>query len=402
MEKGVRQSVMLLIATFSGAVLNFVASVIDTDVLTPAQYGDVRYVLNVIQLVSWIVLFGVFMSGSRLLALSDDREYSARVRGALLVFLTVSSLLLMSATAFAGLFHTGALRLLFFCSVPVAIYPLFTGFMNTTAQGDNHIGRLSLARVLPVVCYIPIALFFYGRHDRVGPQTVLCLHWGICTVVLLGVILSARPSFRNLGPVYRALGKENAEYGNQLYWGALVMVATNYLSGITLGLFNPGDNTDVGFYTLSLSLAQPLAYLPGIVGTAYFRSFAHEKRIPDRVFVNTLAVALVSCIGFIVLIRPVVNMYDESYFPVARYAALLSAGFCIHGIGDMINRFLGSHGQGLIIRNSSILCGAVKIAGSFLLVRLWNVNGAIVTMLLSSTAYTVSLLLEYRSYVRDN
>ena len=89
---------MLYVATFLGAILNFVASKINTDFLSPDEYGDVKYVLNIIQLVSWVVLFGWFLSGSRLLALSDDRESSARIRGALVSFLGLAMLLLMTAT----------------------------------------------------------------------------------------------------------------------------------------------------------------------------------------------------------------------------------------------------------------------------------------------------------------
>lgn len=46
----------------------------------------------------------------------------------------------------------------------------------------------------------------------------------------------------------------------------------------------------------------------------------------------------------------------------------LSVGFSIHGFGDMINRYLGSHGQGVSIRNSSISNGVFKLFGYTVLV----------------------------------
>ena len=177
------------------------------------------------------------------------------------------------------------------------------------------------------------------------------------------------------------------------------MVATNYIAGVTLGWFND-DNTNVGFYTLALSFAQPLSYLPGIVGTAYFKRFVNETRIPAKVFSLTIVLTLMTCLGFVILVRPVISLFNESYGIVARYASLLAVGFSIHGVGDMINRYLGSHGQGISIRNCSFACGAVKIVGSFLLVWLWNVNGAILTLILSSIVYTLTLFVEYRSFVK--
>lgn len=383
-----------------GAVLNFVASKLNTDVLDPIAYGDVRYVLNIIQLLSWVVLFGWFMSGSRLLALSDDPRRSARIRGALIVFLGVAVALLVLLTLGAGLFHTdnAQVRTLFFCSLPVCLYPLLTNYMNTTAQGDNHIYRLALARVLPVACFIVLALIIYPRIEAT-PTRVMWLHWGVCSVVLILLIASTRPSFRTLSPIFADLQRENRDYGIQLYWGSLAMVATNYLSGVTLGLFDD-NNAAVGFYTLALSLAQPISYLPGIVGTAFFKRFVNERCIPRKVLLFTLAMTAASLVAFVLLIRPVVSLYDVSYSVVARYAALLAIGFSIHGMGDMINRYLGSHGQGRSIRNSSFLCGAVKIIGSLLFVWLWKVEGAILTVILSSTVYAVSLFFDYRAYVK--
>ena len=400
MEKGRKQIIVLYLATFSGAILNFVASKVNTDFLSTSDYGNVRYVLNNIQLFSWVVLFGWFMSGSRLLALSNDSKSSARIRGALILLLSVSAVMLMMITLTAGLFHSGngTVRTLFFCAIPVCIYPLLTNYINTTAQGDNFIGRLALARLLPVLCYIPVALFLF-RHYGADSRTVIWLHWGICSAVIILIIITTRPVFSDLKPVFRSLGEENRSYGIQLYWGSLAMVATNYLAGVVLGLLDQ-DKSNVGFYTLALSFAQPLSYLPGIVGTTYFRRFAHEERIPGKVFAMTIFITVVTCIGFIIFVHPVMKLYNESYGIVARYASFLAIGFSFHGVGDMINRYLGSHGQGHSIRNSSFLCGAVKIAGSFLLVWLWNVNGAIITMILSSAVYSLSLFAGYRSFVK--
>ena len=402
LSKSKKQVIALYAATFLGAVLNFVASKVNTDVLDPVSYGNVRYVLNIIQLLSWVVLFGWFMSGSRLLALSDDRTRSARIRGALVLFLLFASVLLAVLTLTVGLFHhaDATVRMLFFCSLPVCFYPLLTNYMNTTAQGDNHIYRLALARVLPVACYIPVALWLYGRYGA-DSRTVLYLHWGICCAVLVVIIASTRPSFRRLKPIVADLRTENRSYGLELYWGSLAMVATNYLAGVTLGQMGD-DNSGVGFYTLALSLAQPISYLPGIIGTTYFKRFVHESRIPPRVMLVTVAVTLASCLGFILVIKPIVGLYDSSYAVVAIYAAWLAVGFSIHGIGDMVNRYLGSHGQGRSIRNSSFACGAVKIIGSVLLVWLWDVPGAVATVILSSSVYTLTLLMHYGRYVKTD
>ena len=70
------QVLYLYVATFLGSLLGFVTSIVNTRFLTEAEYGDVRYVQNLITLFASLLLFGYFLSGSRLLALSGTKEYS--------------------------------------------------------------------------------------------------------------------------------------------------------------------------------------------------------------------------------------------------------------------------------------------------------------------------------------
>ena len=189
------------------------------------------------------------------------------------------------------------------------------------------------------------------------------------------------------------------DYGIQLYWGSLVMVATNYLAGISLGIFNE-DNTEVGFYTLAMTVTSPLTTLPAIIGTTYFKQFATQDKIPDKVMKFTILITVISCLCFIILIKPIVTfLYSEEYEKVGTYAIWLSVGYGIHGIGDMINRYLGSHGQGKSIRNSSIANGIFKIFGYTVLVYLWNTEGALLTNVLCSFIYTIMLFYYYRIFI---
>jgi O-antigen/teichoic acid export membrane protein len=147
-------------------------------------------------------------------------------------------------------------------------------------------------------------------------------------------------------------------------------------------------------------LTTPLSYLPGIVGTSYFKQFANQDRIPLKVIKYTLLLTLISCVVFVLLIRPVVDfLYRESYYIVGTYASWLAIGFCIHGLGDMLNRFLGSHGQGVAIRNASFSCGIIKIFGYIVLVYFFDINGALITNIVSSIIYCLVLVHYYRRFV---
>lgn len=402
MAKSRNQVIYLYLATFLGTLLGVVASIINTRYLSPEYYGDVRYVQNIINFIASLLLFGYFLSGSRLLALSNDKMRSSSIRGVMVIILLVCVLILMIGVFATAVIHINnpAIYNLFLTSIPVCAFPLLNNYVNTTAQGDNHIGRLAVARLLPTALYIPIAYCVYANFGATSNRMML-LQWGLYTVILILVVISTKPRFINLKNVFRDLNEENKRYGIQLYYGSLAMLATNYIGGVTLGVFN-NDNTNVGFYTLALTITSSLSMLPGIVGTTYFKQFATMDNIPPKVMKATILITLITCIAFIAFIKPVVTfLYSDSYKIVGVYASWMSVGFCIHGISDMLNRFLGSHGKGIPIRNSSFICGSIRVIGFTLFVYLWNINGAVLTNILSSTVYVLVLVYYYVKTLKE-
>lgn len=404
LSKQNKQVAFLYISTLGGTLLGVVSSIVNTRFLDTAAYGDVRYIQNIISFVASLLLFGYFLSGSRLLALSQSEEKSRRIRGCMVIILAITSFFLLLSCLIMYIAHRNSkpeTAFLFIVSLPVCFYPLFSNYINTTAQGDNHIGRLSAGRLLPALVYIPIAYLLYSTYGASSIRMIL-LQWGVYTVIYATIIISTHPSFHNLRPISKELRQENRSYGFHLYVGSLFMVASGYLAGISLGLFNK-DNIEVGFYTLALTITSPLATLPGIIGTTYFRKFATEPKIPDKVMRLTLLISVMSCILFILVIRPLVTLlYSERYFTTGIYASWMAIGFSIHGFGDMINRYLGSHGQGRSIRNSSILNGVFKIVGFTFLVYVWGAAGAIATNIICSTLYCLTLIYYYRKFIRNN
>ena len=403
LSKQNKQVILLYTTTLLGTLMGFVSSIVNTHYIDPNDYGDVRYVQNIISFIASLLLFGYFLSGSRLLALSRHEMHSRKIRGAMVLILIAAGGILILSTFTCYFIHRNRpdLAFLFIVSLPFCCNALLANYINTTAQGDNHIGRLAFTRLVPTAVYVTTAYFVYSRTGATSVKMIL-LQNGIPTLFLIGVIASTKPLFRNLKPIFQELNRENKDYGFQLYLGSLAMIASNYLAGISLGNFN-ADNTEVGFYTLALTVTTPLSMLPAIIGTTYFRKFATEPRIPTKVMKYTLFLTAVTCILFALLIRPMVFfLYSERYAKVGVYASWLSIGFCVHGIGDMMNRFLGSHGQGKSIRNAIIANGIFKIIGFTLLVYIFNTPGALATQVFCSCLYTSMIYYYYRKFISSD
>lgn len=376
-------------------------SVLNTRNLSVAEYGDVRYINNFMNFFASIFLFGFFVSGARLLAISKYREERKQINGAMILVLAIASLatiLCMIICYFAhNLWFDANTAPLFLISLPISIAPLFLNYVNNTFQGENRIISLSIARCLPSILYLVIAYFVYQQVKATSTLMIL-LQNGLILIVLAINIICTKPSFKNMRATFRTLINENKRYGIHVYWGSVFAVSFGYFAGIFLGIFSE-NNADVGFFTLASTIAAPLAILPAITGTSYFREFANQTKISNKLLWATLAISLVSFVAFDLVIYPVVRfLYEPSYVSVASIAIYLAVGTIIHGFGDMFNRFLGAHGYGKALRNGALSCGLVLMIGNVFFVYLWGIDGAIITRILSSSFYLLSMVWYYRKF----
>ena len=138
------------------------------------------------------------------------------------------------------------------------------------------------------------------------------------------------------------------------------------------------------------------------MGTTYFKQFAQQPRIPRKVLWVTFLATAATCLAFVLLIKPlVVFLYTEQYRAVGVFAQWMSLSFCLHGLGDMFNRYLASHGQGRPVRNASLASGIVKLVGFTLFVWLWDTTGALITLTASEAVYFIMLWISYESSVNQ-
>ncbi|MBO6254304.1 MAG: oligosaccharide flippase family protein, partial [Bacteroidaceae bacterium] len=149
-SKSRKQVVVLYFSTLFGVLIGMLVSILNTRNLAPSEYGDVRYVNNIIQMLSSIFLFGYFVTGSRLLAIAKSEEEAAQIRGGLVTILGMTVALMMVCMVACGLIHHYVLHRdyawLFYTVIPVCGSVLLLNYMNTSAQGDNSIYSIAAAR----------------------------------------------------------------------------------------------------------------------------------------------------------------------------------------------------------------------------------------------------------------
>ena len=163
------------------------------------------------------------------------------------------------------------------------------------------------------------------------------------------------------------------------------------------------DNTQVGFFMLALTICSPLLVIPSVLGTIFFKQFATIQTIPKKVFSFSILSTFVALVVFYALIEMVIiTFYTEDYITVSDISKYLIIAFIFHGLGDLFNRFLGAKGKGKLLRNAAYMVGIINVLGYTILVKLFDLNGAIITKILASGLYMIVMCVYYFNFIKKN
>ena len=110
--------------------------------------------------------------------------------------------------------------------------------------------------------------------------------------------------------------------------------------------------------------------------------------------------ALVVFYAFIEMV--IVRFYSEDYIAVSEISKYLIIAFMFHGLGDLFNRFLGAKGKGKLLRNAAYVVGIVNVLGYTILVKYFDLNGAILTKILASGMYMIVMCFYYFNFIKKN
>jgi O-antigen/teichoic acid export membrane protein len=214
------------------------------------------------------------------------------------------------------------------------------------------------------------------------------------------ILRSISPDFTNLKVRINEIRHVNRTYGFHVYVGSLCAVGASSLTGVLISYFDV-NNIGVGYFSLGMSLCTPLSLVPNILATAYFKDFAKSNKISNRVFATTAIFSLSGILLVWLIAKPfVMLLYGPSYLPAVNISYLLAIGFSLYGISDLLNKFLGAHGQGVALRNSSFLVGAFLLFSNVYFIQSFHELGAAYSKILAGIVYFCCMFLYYRSYVR--
>lgn len=405
-QKQVRQTLLLFMTSGLGMVSMLCINYFLAKLLTREQFGNYSLLINIFMFAQTLFNFGIFQSLSRLIALSDiektKREYYGI--GIIFVFLLYSIMsmcLVVYAFTSSNINNNGMVSTLLI-AIPFGWIYLFTNFNELLLQGSNRIGLLSNSRLVPRLVFVAILAVIFYLNYAPTLNNIVILYFTSYLVSYIYIIYSIKPLFKETKSRFREVFNANKKFGFNIYIGALVAVGMSSLSGILISHFGV-NNISVGYFTIACQLCAPLAVIPNVMATVYFKKFANSSKIDKRLILMMFIISIISLFVIFVLAEPVVNLiYGPSYYDAINLIRLSAIGFLLYGVGDFFNRFLLANGKGKELRNTSFYVGTTLLIANLILIKYYAAEGAAVAKIIAGIIYSLVILYYYNLTVKQN
>ncbi|HET7116733.1 MAG TPA: oligosaccharide flippase family protein [Hanamia sp.] len=388
--------------------LSIISSVIITRFLGPSSYGDFKFLFNVFNLAIVIFSFGLFQAGNRALVLNKDSQKAKEIYGVellvVLVLFVGMSLFLLGYAFFDKNINEKGLHNLLIYLIPFSWVFLLVQYFEVLFQADNKIKLLAYSRLYPKLAFflsvLLIYLFFFNYS---GNKIVMVWAAFFVTqiIVFLYIIYKINPSFRNLKTRISEILLFNRTYGFHVYIGSVFSIGFSQLTGVLISYF-ANNNKGVGYYALAMTIAGPLSFIPNVIATTHYKDFADRTSIPRKLILITISISFSALVFILIIVGPFISLfYGHKFAEVTSLTYIVSFGVILSGLADFLNRFLGSHGKGKALRNSSIIVGISLLILNVLLIPLFGETGAAYTSLLSGLIYFLCMFWFYKRLVTE-
>lgn len=403
-ESPIKKMMAMYGASVLGILLGFLISIFNTRVLGPENFGDYKFIETVARFIASLVSVGLFISITRLMAMNKDKAKEHKYVGLFTILFGITSaigIFLYCIFSFIEPYFFNnnlSFSIIRYFFIVIAIIGQVA--LGEILKGLHKIYSLSILGVIPLFTYL-VLVYIINEFYPVNIDIVIFTYYGILLLVILVTLIWLKPDFKIKKPLITELLKENKYNGRPIYYGSLAGVATAHIAGISLSYYL--DNTQVGFFMLALTVCGPLLVIPSVLGTIYFKQFVSLKSIPSKVTYFSILGTVAALIVFYTLIDwAIITFYSEAYLPVSHISKYLIIAFLFHGFGDLINRFLGAKGKGIVLRNVAFLVGIVNVLGYTILIKFFDINGAIITKILASGLYLTAMLIYYYNFIKTN
>jgi len=187
------------------------------------------------------------------------------------------------------------------------------------------------------------------------------------------------------------LFKGSAKYGLKCYFGNLAQFLNYRLDMFLVAIFL--TPIAVGFYSISVGIAEKLWMLPGSIATVLFSKISSLKdveanNITSRVARHTFFIIFVISLFLAILAKPLIKiLFGSAFLPSLAPLLILLPGVIALGGAKTLTADLAGRGRPEVGTIASFISLAVNVPLNLWLIPKWGISGAAFA---SSIAYIFS------------
>lgn len=397
-----KQILLLYSVNIVSIPITILTSIILARYLGAKNYGDFQFLNNLFNFVVIIFSFGFFQAGNRALIENNDLNKAKEYYGSSLIILAglfaVSALALTGYALLDANLHRQGLDIFLLWLVPFSWVFILVNYFEVLFQADNRIKLLSISRIAPKIGFFLATLIvyeFFNNKEAGNHAYIWFIFLSTQVFSFFYVLYKLKLSFKNLKVRLKEIWNYNKLFGFDVYLGAVLGVGLAQITPLIISYFSE-DNSGVGYYSLALTIGTPLLMIPNTLGITHYKEFSRQTRISKKLASTAFITSFLSLIGLWIIAAPLVHLiYGKDFEPVVGLTFIVSIGMLFHGLADFFNRFISSHGQGKMLKNSAIIVGVSLFFLNILLVPAFGEGGAAYTRLLSGIIYFVCVLFNY-------
>ena len=396
-ETAVKSSI-LFGCRIAAMATRIIISPLTANILGTSEYGSMSFALNVITYMQIIFTLGMD-SAPRLAAQTDSPKEQGELVGTYVLLFAVwgvlFGLVLWAMHGWVDSVFAVDAGELFGLLAPIAIIIPISVLTEWLLRGLGRIRLLGYAMLFPSLLYLLGVIWLSYQQDVTAGQVLLVRYLTIA-VVQIGVLALLKPRLTNLRHQAKRIWGDFRAFGWRVYTGRIPAALAD-CSQLALGYFVSAET--IAYYNIALALSAPVE----LVGTSYaqtlYRGMIHHDQLHPQQRWTSALVSAATAIGVpLAGTLLIVLAYPADFRQAIPLLFLLSAGRAFRGGYALYNQYLSSHGAGNIMRRVSLIGAAVEIVATLLLVYLFGVYGAAVSLIIYNCFTLAQYVINYHRF----
>lgn len=387
-----------LISVFLGVI----TSVILARTLGPTNLGIYSLLLTTFSLIGSIGSLGISIANTYY-GVKGEYKWNEIASNSIIAALIMGIILIVFFLSlyFLGLSFLNNINFTVILISSIAIpSALSMGYFQNILLGQRKIKQYNAINIVQSILYmsfIVIVLYFNGSLSGVIVSwTAAYLLTAIIPIILVYKSIPFKLHL-NLN-----LFKKSITFGLKGYLGNLIQFL-NYRIDMYLINFILLNSASVGYYSISVGLAESLWYLPGAVGTLVFArtpglTNEERNRTTPQICRNTLFITIIFSIILVITGKYIISiLYGSRYLDALTPLLVLIPGVIALSIAKVLSNEIAGRGKPIINTYIAIISIAVNVPLNLILIPKIGIVGS---ALASSISYTITTIVVLSTFLK--